>query len=112
MATKGVIELAGSPVPGNTLQLLYGSVVWNPGDIEDKDNVGTSIEAKDVTVAGAALGDICIASLDVDITDLTISATVTAANTVSVVLFNGTATATDIGAAGTICNCIVFHFVT
>lgn len=50
----------------------------------------------DVTVTGAALGDFAVASLEVDVVDLVVSASVTAADTVTVVLFNNTAGAIDL----------------
>ena len=52
--------------------------------------------ALDVTVPGAKLGDFAFASLGVDVTDLVVSATVTAADTVTVVLGNLTAGAVDL----------------
>lgn len=72
--------------------VLNGSTTWDAGSIA----VG-AMEAKDVTVTGAALGDFVLAAPSIDITDLTISATVTAANTVTVVLANNTAGAVDLG---------------
>lgn len=46
--------------------------------------------ASDVTVTGAALGDLVLVSGSVDIVDLQLTATVTAANTVTVVVSNST----------------------
>jgi len=55
--------------------------------------------ATDVTVTGAALGDFCLVTIDVDCLDLVITATVTAANTVTVVMANLEAsTAVDLAA--------------
>lgn len=81
---------------GNALTAIEGSATWDPGSIA----VG-GMEAKDVTATGAALGDFVLASFSLDVTDLTISATVTAANTVTVVLANNTAGAVDLG-SGTV----------
>ncbi|GAH77089.1 unnamed protein product, partial [marine sediment metagenome] len=75
---------------------LSGSDTWDPGSIA----VG-AMEAKDVTVTGAALGDSAIASFSLDLTDLVLNAQVTAANTVTCVLVNNTAGAVDLG-SGTI----------
>jgi hypothetical protein len=57
---------------------------------------GTSIEAKDITVAGASLGDKVTAIPSIDVTDLMISASVTAEDTVTVVLSNTTGAAVDL----------------
>jgi len=84
----------GYKVNGVTLTglVLSGSATWDAGSIA----VG-AMEAKDVTVTGAALGDFVLAAPSIDITDLTISASVTVANTVTVVLANNTAGAVDLG---------------
>ena len=68
-----------------TLVMLDGSVTWDAAAILDGD-----MEAKDITITGAALGDFVLASLGVDVVDLTLSGTVTAANTVTLVLANNT----------------------
>jgi hypothetical protein len=75
---------------------VEGSATWNPGSIANG-----SFEAKDVTVAGAALGDYAIASFSLDVQDLQMSADVTAANRVTVVLTNNTGAAVDL-ASGTV----------
>jgi hypothetical protein len=62
------------------------------------DGVGAT-EA--VTAPGAALGDACLASLSVDAVGMSITCSVSAANTVKVRVQNETAGATDI-AAGTL----------
>ena len=54
-------------------------------------------DAQDVTVTGAALGDYALASMSIDVTDLTITASVTAADTVTVILTNNTGGAIDLG---------------
>ena len=73
-----------------------GSATWDPGSIANG-----SFEAKDITVTGAALGDYAIASFSLDVTDLQMSANVTAANTVTVVLTNNTGSAVNL-ASGTV----------
>lgn len=60
-----------------------------------------AMEAKDVTVSGAALGDYALVSFSLDVTDLTVSANVTAANTVTVVFANNTSAAVNL-ASGTL----------
>lgn len=54
-----------------------------------------------VTVTGAALGDFAMASMSLDLSGLTLTAYVSAANTVTVVLANNTAGAVDL-ASGTL----------
>lgn len=72
------------------------AATWNPNSIA----VGGS-EEKDITVSGAALGDFAIASFSLDLQGLTISAYVSATNTVTVTLANLTSAAVDI-ASGTV----------
>lgn len=73
---------------------LYGSATWDAAEIA----VG-AMEAKNVTVTGAILGDHAVASLSIDLTDLTLDAQVTAADTVTCVLSNNTAAAVNLGSA-------------
>ena len=62
------------------------------GSIADGDEA-----AQEVTVTGAQLGDFAMASMSIDITDLMLSAAVTAANTVTVIAANNTGGAIDLG---------------
>jgi len=64
---------------------LQGSATWNPGVIPN-----SSGEDKDVTVAGAALGDFAMAAFSLDVTGVVLNAQVTAANTVTAVMSNNT----------------------
>jgi hypothetical protein len=73
-----------------------GSTTWDPGSIA----VG-AMEAVDITVTGAALGEMCLVSFSLDVTDLALTANVTATNTVTAVLSNNTGGAVDL-ASGTI----------
>ena len=73
-----------------------GSDTWDPGAISDGNE-----EAKEVTVTGAALGDFVMGSFSLDITDLSLSCAVTAANTVTCTLYNNTGGDINIG-SGTI----------
>ena len=56
-----------------------GSKTFNPANLTDGSG-----ESTDVTATGAALGDFAIASFSLDTADILITATVTAANTVTV----------------------------
>lgn len=76
--------------------VLSGSATWDPGSIADGE-----MEATDITVTGAVLGDFVLASFSADIEDLVISAAVTAADTVTAVLANTTGGAVDL-ASGTV----------
>lgn len=71
---------------------LQGSETKDWGSIADGNE-----ETEDLTVTGAALGDYAVATMSIDVTDLTITASVTAANTVTVVLGNFTGGAIDLG---------------
>ena len=71
---------------------LQGSETKDWGNIADGDE-----EAEEVTVTGAALGDYAVATMSIDVTDLTITASVTAADVVTVVLGNFTGSAVDLG---------------
>ena len=71
---------------------MAGSETKDWGSIADGDEL-----AEDVTVTGAALGDFAVASMSIDVTDLIITASVTAANVVTVVLSNNTGGAINLG---------------
>jgi len=73
---------------------LKGSATWDASSIADGDE-----EASTVTVTGAEVGDYAIASLSIDISDLTLDAQVTAADTVTCVLANNTGGAIDLASA-------------
>jgi hypothetical protein len=73
-----------------------GSTAVDLASIADGDE-----EAVEVTVTGAQLGDFVLASHSLDVTDLTVTGSVTAANTVTVIVANNTGGAIDI-AAGTV----------
>lgn len=72
--------------------VLDGNTTWDPGSIADGD-----MEATSVTVSGAELGDFALASFSLDVSDLTVSASVTASNTVTVVFANNTGAPVDLG---------------
>lgn len=71
---------------------LEASATWDPGSIADG-----GMEAKDVTLGGCVMGDYAVASFSLDVTDLQLTATVTAAGTVTAVLSNSTGGAVDLG---------------
>jgi len=74
-----------------------GSATWDPGSIADGDE-----EVKEITVTGVALGDFVTGvSFSLDVADLTLTAQVTAADTVTAQLCNNTGGAIDL-ASGTV----------
>lgn len=82
-------------------QLAY-TETWNPGAI-----AAAGYEAQDVTVAGAVVGDFAMASLTTMVTNaMMLTAHVSAADTVKVVLFNPTTGSINL-ASGTL-SVIVF----
>jgi len=70
---------------------LYGSDTWDAASIADGDE-----EAKNIAVTGAEVGDFVIASMGVDVVDLTLTGDVTAPNVVTAVLANNTGGAVDL----------------
>jgi hypothetical protein len=71
--------------------VIEESSVWDPGNIGAR-----SLVSIDVTVTGAALGDLASASFGLDVQDLVLAAAVTAANTVTVTLTNNTASGVNL----------------
>lgn len=67
------------------------TTTWDPGSI-----AAGAEEVKEITVSGAALGDFVLVSFSLDIQDLTLTAAVTAANTVTAQLSNLTGGAIDL----------------
>ena len=76
------------------LQMASTSSSWNPGAI-----AAGEMEAHDITVTGAALGDFVIVSCSLDVSDLTLTADVTNTNTVTCVLGNSTTGSVDLQTA-------------
>jgi hypothetical protein len=75
---------------------LQGSASWTPGAITTGSRASTTL-----TASGAALGDIAMPSFSLDIQGCSISAYVSSANTVTVVLTNNTGSTQTLG-AGTV----------
>lgn len=72
---------------------LTGSASWTPGGVTSGSEVSTT-----VTVASAVLGDVVSVSFSLDLTPLVISAYISAANTVTVVLANNSISTVTVGA--------------
>ena len=75
---------------------VSGTATYDPGNLADGQGVTTT-----VTVTGAALGDFVEASFSLDLQGITMTAWVSAANTVSVRFQNETGAPIDL-ASGTI----------
>lgn len=71
-----------------------GSVVWDAPSI-----LQAAQATQTVTVTGAALGDIVVASAGISLAGLVLSGFVSAANTVTLVLSNQTGAAVDLASA-------------
>lgn len=92
-STATITSPSGGSLTGTQIGLhsvAVGQVAWqttwNPSAI-----AAGSYEAKDITVPGAAVGDFVLAALSTIVTnDLMISGNVSAADTVTVILFNPT----------------------
>ena len=60
----------------------------------DEDSIASGASsAGDVTVTGAKLGDFCLVAIEADADDLIVTANVTAADTVTVIVTDGSAAA-------------------
>lgn len=68
------------------------TTTWDPGSI-----ASGAEEVKEITVSGAALGDLVLVSFSLDVQDLTLTAAVTATNTVTAQLSNLTGSAVNLG---------------
>ena len=92
--------MATSPSLGKTFRAVFDKVITYKGTLNlgsaAANDAADSFASADVTVRGAALGDFVLVSLGVDTVDTTVTAKVTAANTVTVTVHNGTTDAVDL----------------
>lgn len=82
-------------------QDVFQNVLVYTDNAFDPANAATgsgTFSATDVTVTGAALGDLVLPTFNLDATDAVVTASVTAANTVTVVVLNNTAGAVNLAA--------------
>lgn len=82
-------------------QDVFQNVIVYTDNAFDPANAATgsgTFSATDITVPGAALGDLVLATFNVDATDALVTAAVTAANTVTFLLLNNTAGAVNLAA--------------
>lgn len=79
-------------------QGVFSNVITYQGTL-DLGNAATgsgTFASSDVTVTGAALGDMVLVSMGVDTVDAVVAGAVTAADTVTVTLLNNTSGAVDL----------------
>jgi hypothetical protein len=96
-------SLEGYQISLSTFSIAGGSGTHTSQAWSDLASIDSgSYQTKDVTIQGAALGDFVMSTLDADVQDLMMDARVTATNTVTVVMFNPTGSAIDLGTATTI----------
>ena len=95
----------GTPIK----KYLSTTATWNPGALA-KIGYGVSVSrtTTTVTLTGAALGDIALASFSLDLQGLKLRAYVSSANTVTVVLSNDGGVAVDL-ASGTLRVSVLQH---
>lgn len=84
-AEQNKLEISGGQASGllGIKAILTATATWDPGNL--LDGAGTT---QAVTVTGAALGDIALASFSLDLQDMLLTAYVNAANSVEVRLQN------------------------
>ena len=80
-----------------------GSVTWDPPSVAAGAQTTST-----VTVTGAVLGDPCFVGFSLDLQGMQLTGYVSSANTVTVVLQNGTAGALDL-ASGTLRGTVLKH---
>lgn len=74
------------------VEVVRGASTWDPASIANGAE-----EAKEVTVAGAVLGDFALASFSLDVQDLVLNVQITASDTATCILANNTGGAIDLG---------------
>lgn len=79
---------------------LSATTTWNPGSLNDDAQ-----ELKTITVAGAALGDVVTVSFSLSLQGMTLTGYVSATDTVTAVLYNGTGAPINL-ASGTLRACV------
>lgn len=104
MATETFTNFRKSSDPtdrgGFGAEQIFALKILNHSEVVDPASIGAGAElSTDLTVTGAALGDFVLFSAGVDLTDLNVSAFVSAADTVTINLGNATAGAIDLASS-------------
>jgi len=85
---------AGLIVP----RTLYATATWDPASCPSYVAASGAVHISvDTTVVGASLGDVVEVSTNLDLTDVILTGSVTAEDTVTSLIFNPTGTAVDLG---------------
>ena len=88
-------------------QAVFPQVIPFSFTLTETSIADTATSVADITVTGASLGDFVLLAPEVDVADVVITAQVTAANTVTIVIYNGTAAAATAFAGGKKVNGVV-----
>lgn len=94
LTNNGVVAVAQGGTNGLITKILNYSATFDPASI-----AAGAFLATDFTVAGAAIGDMVLIGAGVDVVDLIVSATITAADTLTLTLYNPTASAIDLASS-------------
>lgn len=86
-------------VTGVVPTVYVATVTWDAASINEAEADTAGEEAKEITVNGAQLGEICHAHMSIDVIDLAVTAQVTATDTVTAQLINVTGAAIDLDSA-------------
>ena len=95
------------PRSGRTFRAVFSEAIPFTTSVTEASIATGAVSAGDVTVPGAALGDFVLVSAEVDLVDLVISASVTAADTVTLSIVNVTGGAVTALSAGVTFNGVV-----
>ena len=93
MASVTAINALTTAVKAVFPPALTSSASWTPGAIGNNSTVG-----KSVTVTGAALGQVALASFSLSLAGATISAYTSASNTVEAIITNNSGSTVTLGA--------------
>jgi len=88
-----ISSIVAQPKERRQFQHVFPEVIPFTFKLVEASIADAAVSAGDITVPGAALGDYVLIASEYDPVDLTVTAQVTAANTVTVVLNNNTGAA-------------------
>lgn len=88
--------MAVGPSEARQFRSAFSKVIAVKATVDFASAADDAESAADVTVPGAALGDFVLIAPTIDVTDAQLTATVTAANTVTAVLSNVSGSAVDL----------------
>jgi hypothetical protein len=91
--------MATSPSHARQFGDVFSKVIVHKSVINMGSAADSGFAAANVDVPGAAIGDFCMVSVNEDLVDCVLSASVTAANVVTIVVQNDSGNALDLSAA-------------